>query len=98
MQFKRIDLKDLNESIVELLQRSIAVADPEDTRGVRRLVESVRDLNAVIQKDEHLQALVELDRIRTALTNLASGSGDFASIEDLRQDGQSESESVFIAN
>ena len=91
MPFKRIDLQDLNESIVELLRQSIAVTDPKDSRGVRRLVESVRDLNAVIQKDEHLQALVELDRIRTALTNLASGSGDFVAIEERRQDSESES-------
>jgi hypothetical protein len=91
MPFKRIDLQDLNESIVELLRQSIAVTDPEDSRGVRRLVESVRDLNTVIQKDEHLQALVELDRIRTELTNLASGSGDFVAIEERRQDSESES-------
>lgn len=91
MPFKRIDIRDLNESIVELLQQSIAVADPQDSRGVRRLVESVRDLNVVIQKDEHLQALVELDRIRTALTNLASGSGDCVTIEERRQDGEGKS-------
>jgi tetrahydromethanopterin S-methyltransferase subunit F len=94
VQFKRIDLKDLNESIVDLLRQSIAVADPEDTRGVRRLVESVRDLNAVIQKDEHLQALVELDRIRTALTNLASGSGDIVAIEERRQGSEGESKAL----
>lgn len=90
MPFKRIDLQDLNESIVELLRQSIAVTDPEDSRGVRRLVESVRDLNVVIQKDEHLQALVELDRIRTALTNLASGSSDIVAIEERRQGSESE--------
>lgn len=90
MPFKRIDLQDLNESIVELLRQSIAVTEPEDSRGVRRLVESVRDLNVVIQKDEHLQALVELDRIRTALTNLASGSGNCVAIEERRQDSESE--------
>lgn len=88
--FKRIDLKDLNESVVELLRQSIAVADPKDSRGVKRLCESVRDLNAIVQKDEHLQALVELDRIRTALVNLASGSGDCLSIEDSGQASESD--------